>query len=445
MKTNKYVILALILATVAFFLFVDLVVFADEPSGCMDESTREARLICLDPLWRSGGDATWINGLGFEGRLTSRDARQPDEQYIPNFGMAVRGVQVTASGSLPDGLSCVTTDVPSRISSYGVVFYIPFTKPIVGMYGGGVSFSGPISIWADCSDWPEFVSVLDGRELSDSAQPVATVTQTPRVRRSRSTPTPQVIAPQPAGFPQDFCLNADGRHFNGDNRLPANDPCAGSASYQVVGCEVSRGQWSRETLDFASYDEVRNSCLAGIIWAVPNTLNSGLLSQNQEEATPVPPTPEVSSFEWPAGFCDNIDGIHFGGDNPLPVQNPCSGPTSYEVVGCETARGVFASESQVYAVYGEVASACLSGIIWALPIRDLVTYTPTATVPPTDTPTVVPTDTATATPTPTVTVTPTVELTATVTPTVTVTPTALGGPVASATPFRNAGGVGHRQ
>lgn len=121
--------------------------------------TRDERLAALDPTYRTGGTNAWLNAIGFNGTATMR-SDQPDE-YVPvGAKQTVRGLPINAKGTLPVGRSCVTTDVPGRILTYGLVYYIPGTNPTVGMYGGGVKFDGAVTVWADCTDWEGFSTLL---------------------------------------------------------------------------------------------------------------------------------------------------------------------------------------------------------------------------------------------------------------------------------------------
>ncbi len=175
-------------------------------SECMKRVTRDERLGCLDPVYRSGGTEAWLKALGFSGKLNSVDARQPDEYVLPR-GQTVRGVQVNLSGTLPDGFSCVTTDAFARVPKYRLLFKIPNTNPVVGMFGGGVEVNGPVSVWGDCSDWPEFAAMLKSAPVQDAiptVSPTATAlpsagTTPTRTIDATSTPTPTATAKPTTG------------------------------------------------------------------------------------------------------------------------------------------------------------------------------------------------------------------------------------------------------
>lgn len=129
--------------------------------GLDPKGTHFPRLEKLDPSFRSGGFLPWLNAAGVSCQAVQQ-ARQPEEETNPNTGkISVAGIQVSATSCHVAWPAIVTTDTPSRVISKdsNSVQYQPDPNNGSTLYTN-VTVDGPVTIWADGTNWGQFTSKL---------------------------------------------------------------------------------------------------------------------------------------------------------------------------------------------------------------------------------------------------------------------------------------------
>lgn len=118
-----------------------------------------ARLVALDPSFRSGGWTGWMKAAGFTWDAV-RDARQPEEETIEVDGVPngyVSGLQIVATNVAVNYPNAVTTDTASRITRTSSTFDVLANSNTGSRLYTNVIANGPVTIYADVRNWGQFV------------------------------------------------------------------------------------------------------------------------------------------------------------------------------------------------------------------------------------------------------------------------------------------------
>lgn len=134
---------------------------------CIGDATQAAhfaRLMELDPYFRSGGWEGWMKAAGFTWDAV-QDARQPEEEtYDPDFDGTgndyVAGLQIVATNVEVYWPNAVTTDTPTRITETDTTEKILAAQNTGSTVYTNVIANGPVTVYADATNWGQLASVL---------------------------------------------------------------------------------------------------------------------------------------------------------------------------------------------------------------------------------------------------------------------------------------------
>lgn len=132
--------------------------------GDATQATHFARLMELDPYFRSGGWEGWMKAAGFTWDAV-QDARQPEEEtYDPDWDGTgndyVAGLQIVATNVEVYWPNAVTTDTPSRITETDATVKILAAQNTGSTVYTNVVANGPVTVYADATNWGQLASVL---------------------------------------------------------------------------------------------------------------------------------------------------------------------------------------------------------------------------------------------------------------------------------------------
>lgn len=227
----------------AFLVFVGALALAEQVFAQDDQSEHWARLVQLDPTFRSQGWQAWLNAAGVSWDSIGPDARQIEEETTPDSQIVAAGVQIK------DGVGveirypvCVTTDDPSEVTvGSDTRSHQPDLRNPSVIYTNVVA-KGTVTIWVDCSNWGQIRPEGEGPQATAMPQPT-------------QAPPPATAMPQPTQAPQP------------------------TAVFNPAGCPDVRG-------DGALLDEAASVLAGRCTYGAPPL------------PTPVPPPPEPE----PEGF-----------------------------------------------------------------------------------------------------------------------------------------------
>lgn len=183
-------------------------------------AARWVNLETLDAVYRNQGHVAWAAGAGFEGQIATVDARQPEEETSPEGRILVSGLQVQAKGLVANYPACFTTD-RTVVSTSETRFHRPDSRNNSALYTNNAAYSGPATLWADCSNWgqlwpngaPVIVDPTSGEveELDGGAQATITPTEAGSSTGSTASPTaPQAPAVSSCMSIEELLTEVDG-------------------------------------------------------------------------------------------------------------------------------------------------------------------------------------------------------------------------------------------
>lgn len=153
---------------------------------------RGQRLLSADANYRSQGAAAWARQLNFSFGSISQDARQPEEEtFVESNGdnmTVVSGLQVSVTNLKASSPACFTTDqkVAGRSRFVKPDNFDPIKNPSVLYTDNEVGYSGPATLWGDCSNWANLMSAPVAEFTTTSAPaysaPAATSAPAPAVQ-----------------------------------------------------------------------------------------------------------------------------------------------------------------------------------------------------------------------------------------------------------------------